>query len=924
MGISVIGRDDELGLIDAFLQQIGDGPTGLVMSGEPGIGKTILWEAGAERARARGLRVLSCRCAESEAALSFTGLGDLVAPVLAEVAPGLPPPRRHALEVAVLVAEPVDAPLDPRAVGLAFLDVCRGLAAQGEVVVAVDDVQWLDASSALVLQMALRRVREEHIGFLATLREAPGLTTQFDLERLLPAGQTTLRSLGPLSVGALHHLLRDRLGLDLVRPELVRLHGASAGNAFYALELGRELIRAGAKAARTSRPPGAASLRALLERRLDHLPSTAREVLFAVAALGRPTMELVSAACGEARTREVFDQAADDAVIEPTGAGVRFTHPLLASVCYERVLPSRRRAIHRLLAGVVPDGEERVRHLALAADGPDTVVAADLEAAAYRAETRGAIEAAELLDLAAELTPRADEETRRRRRMRGAWVYLHAGDHERAAVTLEQLLTETPPGGERADVLFQLAWARQRPDLVAQAYAEALAQADGDVARTARILADRSSWRLSRDASAALADARRALDMAEHDGDTRMRMRAIARLGCAETFTLGITPGLLEYGRTLEESFVEGHSFMFHDSPYAMLGVRLMFRDELDESRTILEHKYAELTSDGLRLSTLAHLIMLEWLSDQWRRALGWADVALELAEQVHDTDANARVRYAAALVEAHVGHVERARSLAEEALAIASAQSLDVTYVNTLGVLGHLELARGNVPEAAESLGELPTRLLSLGWREPSGPIWPDAIEALIGTGELDRARSYLDHYAAVAPLASRRCVAGSYRCLGLLAAAQGDFPAALSALDTALGELVGPQYPFERGRAWLVLGSIRRHARQKRLAREALEQAHVIFDELGARLWATRAVDELSRISGRKSAPEGLTQTEQRVAQLAAQGLSNKRIAATMFMSVHTVEAHLTRVYRKLGVHSRAELAHRLAPPVNDAAKA
>jgi DNA-binding CsgD family transcriptional regulator len=156
------------------------------------------------------------------------------------------------------------------------------------------------------------------------------------------------------------------------------------------------------------------------------------------------------------------------------------------------------------------------------------------------------------------------------------------------------------------------------------------------------------------------------------------------------------------------------------------------------------------------------------------------------------------------------------------------------------------------------------------------------------------------------------------------LLAAAQGDFPAALSALATALGELVGPQYPFERGRAWLVLGSIRRHARQKRPARDALEQAHVIFDELGARLWAARAVDELSRISGRRSAPEGLTQTERRVAELAAQGLSNKHIGGTMFMSVHTVEAHLTHVYRKLGVHSRAELAHRLAPPVNDAAKA
>jgi len=925
MAASVIGRNHELGSIQAFLEEAGAGPTGLVLSGEPGIGKTILWEVGAEQARRRGARVLSCRCVKSEASLSFTGLADLVTPVLDEVASALAQPRRHALEVAVLLAEPGDTPLDPRAVGLALLDVFCALAARGDVVVAIDDMQWLDVSSALALQMALRRLREEHVGFFVTLRATPGMTMPLDLERSFPGERLARRSVGPLSVGALHHLLRDRLALDLVRPELVRLHEATAGNPFYALELGRELVRGRAKLPRGTKPQVAGSLRALLGQRLDRLPSAAREVLLAVAALGRPTVDVVAAVYGDARTQEVFELAVREGVIELDGSGVRFAHPLLASVCYERALPSSRRMAHRLLAGVVRDDEERVRHLALAAAGPDAAVAADLETAAYQAEARGAIVAAELLDLAAELTPPRDAEHRRRRRMRGAWVYIHAGDQGRAAVMLEQLLAEVPPGVERSDVLFQLAWARQRPELAARAYEEALAEAAGDDVRSARILADRSTWRLYRDPRGALIDARTALEKAERAGDARSRMRAIARLGYAETFTLEVTPGLLELGRTLEDALAEGHAFMFHDSPTAMLGVRLMFRDELDRSRTILEHKQAELTSDGVRLPALSHLIMLEWLSGRWQTALAWAETALELAEQVRDEETNGRVRYAAALVEAHLGRVERARGHAEQALAASQACSDEVTSIGTLGVLGHLELALGNLPEAAQYLGELPARLVSLGWNEPSGSVWPDAIETLIALRELERARSYLDHYTERARRASRHSLAGSRRCLGLLAAAEGDLPAAFRALDTALSGLVGLPDAFDRGRTLLVLGSVRRHARQKRSAREALEQARAIFEELGARLWAERAADELRRVSGRRAAaPDRLTETERRVASLAAQGLSNKHIAAALFMSVHTVEAHLTRVYRKLGVRSRAELAHRLAVSVDDAAKA
>jgi predicted ATPase len=185
MATTLIGRDGELGSIQAFLERVQHGPSALVLSGEPGIGKTVLWEAGVEQAGPPFGRVLSHRGAEAEALLSFAGLSELVTPVLEEVAPFVLPVRRRALEVALLLAEPGEEAADARAIGLAFLDVLQLLAQQSPVVVAVDDLQWLDSSSAAVLEMALRRLRHERVGFLATVREAPDVASPFDLDRSL-------------------------------------------------------------------------------------------------------------------------------------------------------------------------------------------------------------------------------------------------------------------------------------------------------------------------------------------------------------------------------------------------------------------------------------------------------------------------------------------------------------------------------------------------------------------------------------------------------------------------------------------------------------------------------------------------------------------------------------------------------------------
>jgi hypothetical protein len=291
-----------------------------------------------------------------------------------------------------------------------------------------------------------------------------------------------------LSLGALHHLLRERIGLELTRPELGRVLETSAGNPFFALELGRELVRTNERpaAGRALRVP--ANLRELLGSRLGRLPAETTGVLLHAAALARPTVELITTAHGDRmEVLDALDTAAREGVLKTGDSLVRFAHPLLASICLELAPAARRRAVHRALARAVSDAEERARHLALAAEGPDAAVASELDAAATQAAARGATAAAaELCELAAELTP-ADPALARQRRMRAADFHRLAGDGERATALLEQLLLEVPSGVERADILVALVVTfRGDPAAIIERCEEALGEAGADDARAAR------------------------------------------------------------------------------------------------------------------------------------------------------------------------------------------------------------------------------------------------------------------------------------------------------------------------------------------------------------------------------------------------------------------------------------------------------
>jgi ATP/maltotriose-dependent transcriptional regulator MalT len=918
----VIGRDVELSEIAAFLDGLPDGPAALVLSGEAGIGKTILWEATVEDARSRFGSVVTCRGVEAEASLSFAGLSELLAPVFDDVAPSLLPPRRRALEVALLLVEPGERPPDPHAIGLAVLDLLRASAQEGPVLVALDDVQWLDPASLGVIQIALRRLRAEPVGLLATLRVGSDVGS-FELGRSFPESRLVPLAVGPLSLAAVHDVLEDRLGLELTRPELARVHEATAGNPFFALEFGRELVRTNTRPTVGRALPMPDSLQELIGGRLSRLPTGTGDVLLETAALARPTVELVAAAHGSRQpVLEALETAAREGVVVLDDSNVRFAHPLLASICYEQAPVWKRRAVHRVLAGVVTDAEERARHLALGADGPDERIAVELEGGAEQAAARGALAAAaELWQLAAELTP-ADPARARARSLKAASLYTLAGRRSEAIALVEQLLAEGPAGVERADVLLARisTFLGDAPTLIALCD-EALECAAGDDARSARILALRTWMLLLRgDVRASLADARAALEKAERTGDLVLLAAVIARVAQAEAWAAEVTPGLLERGVEIEERL--GLELEYAVSARIYQPRLLMRRGELDRARSLLEDIDKEAVAQGheyTHMNALWYLAMLEWLAGRWQLALEHATAAREVAAQIQEyTGFSGRFK---ALVETDLGLVDDARASIEEGLEHARTFSNEPFMIATLGVLGRLEFLLGDQAAAGDQLRDLPERLLDGGLKDPSQPVWADAIETLVMLGELDRARAYLEQYELNASrLDSPLAMEGVLRCRGLLRAAEGDVSGAFADFERLLSDHPEPAWPFERGRTLLCLGVVRRQAQQKRAAREALEQALGIFEELGAALWAERARAELRRISGRRPADEELTEAERRVAELAAAGRSNKEIAAELFMGVSTVEAHLSRVYRKLGIRSRSGLGARLAKPTDE----
>lgn len=895
----MVGRELELATVERFLR--GQAPRALVLEGDAGIGKTTIWRAGLAAAPELGLTVMRCRAAGSEVRLSFAGLADLLEQLPPEIVSQLPAPQREALEVALLLRAPPVEGVDVRAVGSAVRGALRALAADGSVLVAIDDLQWLDAASAHALGFALRRLELEPIGVLATMRPDP------DRRPLLELGSTGIALehvvVGPLSLGALQRLLRLQTGFRPARPLLVRLHETSAGNPFYALEIVRALAHEDFGSAFDRPLPAPPSVSEAIGRRLAALPDGSRAALLELAARGRGDVPLV----------EELMPAIESGFVEAGGGRARFGHPLLAATVYAEASDEERRAAHTRLSSQAIRTEERARHLALAAFEPDEHVAATVAAAADDALRRGATtEALELYERAVALTPHGNPDALADRVLGAAEANRRAGNEDGGRCIARAGLEQVPEGRARTRLLVWLADAEG----TVEAADAAVASASDDPDLFAAALNARSeALQVADDVAAALADAERALAAARVAGDRSLLVRSLAHVGHLEVMS-GRSQGVerLEEACALQDP---GDAATIIHGPATALAIVRLWRDELDEARPALEEQERranELGEERARASILQRLARAELWAGNVPRALELADELVELKEGEGWDDPVGGL-WVRSLAFAHLGRVEEARADAERARRLAVLQG-DPDHFHVVYARGFAEATAGDHAAAADLLERLPGLVAATGTREPGiCPFHADELEALVRSGRLDRAASRIDVVELEAKALDRpRLLVAAARGRGLLAETQGRRDDAIASFQVAVAATERLAVPFERGRALLDLGAALRRARRQAAAREALTAARDVFDELGAEPWAIRARHELGRFGGR-SRSEALTATEARVASLAAEGRSTKEIASVLVVSAKTVEKHLTSIYAKLGVRSRAELAARYA---------
>jgi DNA-binding CsgD family transcriptional regulator len=900
MAVDIVGREVELASVHAFLERPAESPVALVLEGEAGIGKSTLWLAGVEAARERGFRVLVSRPAEAERGLTHAGLGDLFENVLESVLPALPAPRRHALEVALLVEGNPDG-VDPRTLGVAVRSALQILAAEGPVVLAIDDVQWLDPSSASALAFALRRLDEKSMLLLLARRLGEGVETP-DLDRVIPADRVERLHVGALSLGAIHQLLQEHLELKLPRPTLLRVHETSGGNPFYALELARAL---GADVDPTQSLRVPETLEGLVRARLDELPPATRASLLLAAAVGRPSAELFASLDV---TEPVLDRALAARVIERTDGTIRFTHPLLASAVYHGVSPDERRRAHGRLAVIVADPLDRARHLALSTESPDTGIAAALEDAAALASTRGApIAAAELAEHALRLTPPDAHTDRLRRALVAARAQRSAGEWTRARSVLADLLAETRAGSFRAEALVLLAELeseRRSVPLLEEALSEAASRPALQSAIHCRL-----AWASSKPG---VDHARRALELADELDDHQLRGQARAMQAILSWFAgEAEAPEDLPV-RVRDFPSAVGGELLVREATLAVVNT-LAPAPKRDEARALLEREYEEWRErDEPRSSrALWGLAWVEFWAGRW--ALG-----AEYAARARDTSIQYGLEMPqdhlpSAVIAVHRGQLDLAREHSERGLALAHEQ-WGGHPVQLMAVLGLV--ARWSGDPSSESWFEKADRRASeLGWGEPSVRWWTaDYAEMLLEDGRIDDAVRIVSVWEADAARVAREWVlAHVTRCRGLVAAALGEVDRAGSLLERAVAQHTEVGDPFGTARALLGLGIVRRRARQKRGARDSIQAALDGFEQLGAATWVEKARNELGRIGGR-TREAGLTPAERRVAVLVAEGRTNREVAAALFVTERTVASHLSHVYAKLGVRSRTELARQL----------
>jgi DNA-binding CsgD family transcriptional regulator len=758
----------------------------------------------------------------------------------------------------------------------------------------------------------LRRLEGEPVGLVATVRGRP-VEVPLELDSAF-VGFERLR-VEPLSVGAIHRLLWGRLGLNLSRPELVRVHQISGGNPFFALELGRAIVRGAISADRAS-VALPERLSALVTERLRALPAQVRDTLVAVAALAAPSVTLLEPLGAE--VVEDIELAEKHGVLELDGDRIHFTHPLLAPASYAAIPLHRRRRLHLRLAELDVDLEERARHLALAATGPDEEIAAALDTAATHAGARGAaLAAAELAGLAVSLTPVDAIESVNERRYTAAHHFLHAGDAKEARALLGDVIASSTPGPFRAEALCQLAGMGPLAEGFRAAeslYRRALAEPGLAKHQKAGILCE-LAWMAAAgwDPEAGARYAEDALILAEELAEADTLALSLVTVARVTFWRTG------RFRRDLLHRAIEIEEQTFRNNDARTVLARILGRCDIHaEARMMWEELIAEARerADPWVVGRLFFLAELEVAAGEWDTATRLCAESMELARQTGWDNFLPLCRNLLVQIAAHRGDAEKVRIEIPDLLQVAERSGI-ADYAYQLGrALGTFELSLGDAESAWSHVEPLFAKTEDMGEysAQVAGSV---AIEALIGIGDLQTAERRLDLLEDHAAGSDTTVRALAHRARGLLHASKGDQERAIAALEAAAVEPEPPQEanPFELARTLLALGTVQRQAQRKRDARESLERAAAIFERLGARLWLEKTRAEQRRIGGRTASDQELSETERRIVELVVAGRRNREVAAELSLSPNTVAWNLSKIYRKLGVSSRTELAAHVA---------
>ncbi|MGE0510207.1 MAG: AAA family ATPase [Acidimicrobiia bacterium] len=910
-----MGRVDERARIDALLDGAATGSSGVVVvAGPPGIGKSALLDYAVKRAAP--FRILRVAGVESEMAFGYAGVHQLVRPILDHIG-DLADPQRNALEAALGRVE--HAQFDPFVVALAVLSLLGEAARAQPVLAVVDDAQWLDDESATVIAFVARRLQAESVAMLVAVRETPDHRIGFErLPRLHVDG---------LSAADARALVASAAGGVLADAVADHIVAASGGNPLALVELPKALTEEqlrGAVPLPDPLPIGP-HLSTVFTPRLSALTAPAQTALLLAAAEQMGDLLLLrraaSTMAGLAWDEAAMEAEASELVrFEPS---VRFRHPLVRSAVYYAAPPAQRRHVHAALAGVLDgadDIDRRAWHLGAGTIEPDEQVARTLEASAERARRRGGLSvAADYLYRAAELTPSPERATARM--LEAARAELTAGHVLRAKEILGRAAVRPFDGRVHADA----------------AWTEALVQLIGGHGREAAgLLADVLPILDAEDrelvAGASVAAVAAALAAGHLVDETTRRAIATGVSGLSASTELptmvarlvdavaarwtkghtacaalrGVVTAMAEQPRRIEETVGHHLHVVFYDIVLAaaeLLDDRAW--DDLTHAWVQIARRTGALTALPLALSSLSWLEVLQGRFGSAASHLAEIDdlVSLTGIRGLLGAPAPATV-----LREAWQGNEEATRTAVRRMMRDAHDRGLGIGLDHGYAALTVLELGAGRY-EAALRVAlrvadhdAIPLGVLGLA----------DLVEAAVRSGHLEHVPPALERLTDCAATSGTPWARGALARASAIAATGDE---ADEHFAVALVELSQCSIVTDVARTQLAYGEWLRRARRKREARSALDEACDVFETLGAAGFAARARAELAATGAhvrlRSAAPEVLTPQEAQIARLAAAGERNHDIAAQLFITTSTVEYHLRKVFTKLGVSSRTQLA-------------